>query len=141
MGTTKEELHTLVEQVPADKAGHVLELIRDTLDPPVRRRDNPMEQLIRRHWRRVAARTGLDVDQLPKNGSMSGAVISGHHVEVTKDWVSEDVRHRLTKLEVQGHEIIILERMMADEGSGLRYEVRVFTGASEERAEVSVPFR
>jgi hypothetical protein len=99
-----------------------------------------MDQLMRQHWRRVGDRIGLDVDQLPKNGGMSGGW-SGSRVELTKDWESADARHRLSKLDVQGHEIILLERMTTGEGSELRYEVRVFTGESEGRAEVSVPVR
>jgi adenosyl cobinamide kinase/adenosyl cobinamide phosphate guanylyltransferase len=82
MSATEEELHSLVEQLPADKTDH---------------------------WRQVGE--------------------------------SEDARHRLSKLDVQGNEIILLERMTVGEGFELRYEVRVFTEESEARAEVSVPVR
>ena len=99
-----------------------------------------MRQLIRQHWRQVGDRIGLDVDQLPKNGGISGGW-SGNRVELTKDWESDDARHRLSKLDVQGLEIILLERMTAGEGSELRYEVRVFTEESEGRAEVGGPVR
>jgi hypothetical protein len=126
MSTTKEELHALVERVPADKAERVLELLKRTLDPPAPKsdelrvpgHDEPMNQVMRQHWRQVGDRIGLDVDQLPKNGGMSGGW-SGNRVELTKDWESEDARHRLSKLDVQGHEIILLERMTAGEGSEL----------------------
>jgi hypothetical protein len=63
----------------------------------------------------------------------------GDRVELTKDWESEDVRHRLSQIDVQGHDVILLERMETAEGAELRYEVRVFTDQSEGRAEVSLP--
>jgi hypothetical protein len=99
-----------------------------------------MDQLMRQHWRQVGDRIGLDVDQLPKSGGISGGW-SGNRVELTQDWESDDARHRLSKLDVQGLEIILLERMTAGEGSELRYEVRVFTEESEGRTEVGVPVR
>jgi len=53
---------------------------------------------------------------------MSGGV-SGDRVELTKDWESEDARHRLSKLDVQGHEVIILERMAgSDPNFGMKSE-------------------
>jgi hypothetical protein len=145
MSTTKEELHTLVEQVPADKVERVLKLLKRALDLPATESaevgvHEPMRQLMRQHWKQVGDRIGLDVDQLPKNGGMSGGV-SGNQVKLTKDWESEDARHRLSKLDVHGHEIILLERMTAGENSEFRYEVRVFTEESEGRAELSVPVR
>jgi hypothetical protein len=93
--------------------------------------DDPM----RHHWRQVGDRIGLDVDRLPQNGAMSGGV-SGDRVELTKDWESEDARHWLSRLDVQGHEVIILERMAGND-SELRYEVRIFSEESEGRAEVN----
>jgi len=147
MSTTKEQLHTLVDQVPADRAERALKLLRRMLHAPpendelrIPGSDEPMRQLMRQHWRRVGDRIGLDVDRLPKNGSMSGG-LSGDRVELTKDWESEDARHRLSKLDVQGHEIILLEQMTTGNGSELRYEVRVFTKGSEGRAELSVSVR
>ena len=144
MSTTKEELRTLVDQVPADKTERALKFLRHLLHAPpeseelrVPGQDKAMRQLMRQHWRQVGDRIGLDVDRLPKNGGMSGGV-SGDRVELTKDWESEDARHRLSKLNVQGHEVIILERMAGNEPE-LRYEVRIFTEESEGRAEVNVP--
>jgi hypothetical protein len=148
MSTTKEkeELRTLVDQLPADKTERALKFLRRILhappennEPLVSRQDEPMPQLMRRHWRQVGDRIGLDVDRLPENGGMSGGV-SGDRVELTKDWESGDARHRLSKLDVQGHEVIILERMAGND-SELRYEVRIFTEKSEARAEVNVPIR
>jgi hypothetical protein len=143
MSTAKEQLHTLVDQVPEDKAERALKLLRHILQAAPDNHelqepgsDEAMRQLMRRHWRRVGDRTGLDVDRLPKNGAMSGGV-SGDRVELTKDWEPGDARHRLSKLDVQGHEIILLERMARND-SELRSEVRVFTEASEGRAAVSV---
>jgi hypothetical protein len=81
----------------------------------------------------------LDVDLLLKNGGKSGAV-SGDRVELTKDRESDDARHRLSKLDVQGHEVIIPERMAGND-SELRYEARIFTEESEGRAEVNIPIR
>jgi hypothetical protein len=136
MSTTREKLHILVEQVPADKVERVLTLLQSRLDPPPPESELPRyEELMRERWKQVGDRIGLDVDQLPKNGSMSGGV-SGDRVEVTKDWVSGDARHRLSSLGVQGHEIILLERMTASEGAGLRYEVLVFTAEAQGLAEV-----
>jgi hypothetical protein len=86
--------------------------------------------VLRRHLRQVGDRIGLDVDRLPQNGNCFGGESEGV-VELTKDWESEDARHRLSKLNVLGHEIILLERMAAGAGSELRYEVRVFTEESE----------
>lgn len=145
MSTTKEELHTLVDQVPADKAERAIKLLRHILhasadkdELPVPGSDEPMRELMRQPWKRVGDRIGMDVDLLPKNGGMSGGV-SGDRVEITKDWQSEDARHRLSKLDVQEHEIILLERMAGND-SELRYEVRVFTKESEGRAGVIVSF-
>jgi hypothetical protein len=146
MSSTKEELRTLADQVPADKAERALKFLRHLLhaEPEndevlISRQDDPMRQLMRQHWRHVGDRIGLDVDRLPKNGGMSGGV-SGDRVELTKDWESEDARHRLSKLDVRGNEVIILERMAGDD-SQLRYEVQIFTKESEARAEVNVPIR
>ena len=146
MSTTKEELRTLVDQVPADKTERALRFLRHLLHAPpeseessVLGQDDPMRQLMRQHWRQVGNRIGLDVDRLPKNGSMSGGM-SGDRVELTKDWESEDARHRLSKLNVQGHEVIILERMAVNDPE-LRYEIRIFTEESKGRAEVNVPIR
>jgi hypothetical protein len=142
MSTTKEHLHKLVDQVPADKAERALRLLRHVLHSTpendelrVPGSDEPMRRLMRQHWGRVGDRVGLEVDRLPKNGGMSGGV-SGDRVELTKDWESDDVRHRLSKLYVQGHEIIHLERIARND-SELRYEVRVFTEESEGRAGMS----
>ena len=66
--------------------------------------------------------------------------MAGDRVELVKDWESEDTRHRLSKLDVQGHEVIILERMAGDDHE-LRYEVRIITKDSEGRAEVNVAIR
>jgi len=146
MSTTKEELRTLVDQIPADKTERALKFLRHLLhaqpeseELPVSGQDDPMRQLMRQHWRQVGDRIGLDVDRLPRNGGMSGGV-SGDRVELTKDWESEDARHRLSKLDVQGHEVIILERMAGSDPE-LRYEVRIFTEESEGRAQLNVPIR
>jgi hypothetical protein len=143
MSTTKEQLRALVDQVPADKAERALKLLQHMLHAApesdelrVPGSDDAVRQLMRQHWRRVGDRIGLDVDRLPKNGGISGGV-SGDRVELTKDWESDDARHRLSRLDVQGHEIIVLERMACDD-SELRYEVRIFTEESEGRAGVSV---
>lgn len=150
MSTTKQELHTLVDQFSAEKADRVLRLLTCAVDhsQPESEEPEPNEpdsgrehmELMRRHLRQVGDRVGLNVDRLPQNGYCSGG-ISGGRVELQKDWESEDARHRLSKLYVQGHEIILMERMTASEGSGLRYEVRVFTDEAEDRAEVSLPVR
>ena len=42
-------------------------------------------------------------------------------------------------MDVQDHDIIVLERMAAVDGAELRYEVRAFTDRSEGRAEVHLP--
>ena len=146
MSSTKEELRRLADQVPADKTERALKFLRHLLHAEPENdevllsgQDDPMRQLMHQHWRRVGDRIGLDVDRLPKNGGMSGGV-SGDRVELTKDWESEDVRHRLSKLDVQGNEVIILEQMAGND-SELRYEVQIFTEESEARAEVNLPIR
>jgi len=149
MRTTKEELHKLVEQFSAEKAECVLKLLMCTVDhtqriaePEADEPDSGREhiEVLRRDLRQVGERIGLDVNRLPQNGYYSGGESEGG-VELTKDWESEDARHRLSKLNVQGHAIILLERMTAGAGSELLYEVRVFTEESERRAELSVPLR
>lgn len=149
MSTTKEELHKLVEQLSAEKAERVLKLLTCTVDhthtiaePEPDEPDSGREhiEMLRLHLRQVGDRIGLDVDRLPQNGYCSGGT-SEAGVELTKDWESEDARHRLSKLNVQGHEIILLERMTAGAGSELLYEVRVLTGESERRAELRIPVR
>jgi hypothetical protein len=149
MSTTKEELHTLVEQLSAEKAERVLKLLTCTVDhthtidePEPDEPDSGREhiEVMRRHLRQVGERIGLDVDRLPQNGYCSGGESEGG-VELTKDWESEDARHRLSKLNVQGHEIVLLERMTAGAGSELLYEVRVLTEQSERRAELRIPVR
>ena len=131
MSTTKEQLRALVDQVPADKAERALKLLQHMLHAApesdelrVPGSDDAVRQLMRQHWRRVGDRIGLDVDRLPQNGYCSGGE-SEAGVELTKDWESEDARHRLSKLNVQGHEVILLERMTTGAGSELLYEVRV----------------
>jgi hypothetical protein len=91
-----------------------------------------------RRFRQIGQRLGLDVDQLPQNGYYSGGAV-GDGIELTKDWESGDARHRLSQIDVQGHDIILLERMESVEGTELRYEVRVFTDQSEGRAQVNLP--
>ena len=144
--TVQEELHALLNRIPEDKAEYALNLLRHMLhappesdETPISGQNDPMTGLMRRHWKQVSDRIGVDVDQMPKNGSMSGGVVEGR-VELIKDWDSEDARHRLSKLDLQGHEIIIQERMAAND-SGLRYEVQIFTEASEVRAALNVPLR
>jgi len=138
MSTARDDLHALVERVPANKVERVLTLLQRTLDPPPPDSELPRyKELMRQRWKQVGDRVGLDVDQLPENGSMSGGV-SRDRVEVTRDWVTGDACHRLSSLDAQGRESILLERMTAGEGAGLRYEVRVFTAEFEGRAEVNV---
>jgi hypothetical protein len=138
MSTTREQLHTLLDQIPPDKADRALKLLQGILHtaPENDGSDDEMRQLMRQHWKRVGDRIGLDVDLLPENGGWSGGMC-GDRLELTKDWESGDARHRLSKLDVQGHEIILLERM-SHHDSALRYDVRVFTEKSEGRAEVSI---
>ena len=108
--------------------------------PPDRDENNSVnfDELMRRHFRELCQRIGLNADQLPQNGYCSGGV-SGDRIELTKDWLSEDARHRLSKIDVQGHEIVVLERMQAVTDAGLQYAVRVLTDKSEGRAEVRLP--
>jgi hypothetical protein len=80
----------------------------------------------------------LDVEKLPQNLGWTGGVV-GDRVQLTKDWVSEDARHRLSQIDLRGQYIILLERLETVEGTKLRYEVRVFTDQSEGRAEVNLP--
>jgi hypothetical protein len=142
VGTVREELHALVERVASQNEQRALETLRHIVDcpPPERDENNSVDlaELLRRHFREVCQRLGLNADQLPQNGYCSGGV-SGDRVELTKDWESEDARHRLSKIDVQGHDIIVLERMKAVGDAELRYEVRVFTDKSEGRAEVHIP--
>lgn len=149
MNTAKEELHKLVEQFSPEKAERVLRLFMCTVDHSEKIDESEPEEpdsgrehveALRRQLRQVGDRIGLDVDRLPQNGYCSGSE-SEDGVELTKDWKSEDARHRLSKLAVQGHEIILLERMTAGTGCELLYEVRVFTEESECRAELRVPVR
>ena len=147
MSTIKEELHGLVDRLPQEWEERALRHLRHMVDCPAPERDttnpvnstNPVnfDEVIGNHWRQVGQRLGIDVDQLPKNGGWSGG-ISGGRVELTKDWVSEDARHRLSQIDLRGQYIILLERMETVEGTKLRYEVRVFTDQSEGRAEVDV---
>ena len=142
---TKEELHSLVAQVDANKAEYVLGLLRAVTKPPGPLgaggdADCEYKEKIRQHLNRACDRVGLDVERLPQNGACSAGII-GEFVEVDKDWVSKDARHRLRKMYVQGHEVIVLERMTVVDGAELRYEVRVLREESEGRAEVSVPAR
>lgn len=134
-------LRQCVPRVQADKAEYVLGLLRAVTEPPRLRGDDAereYERELRQHFKRVCDRVGLDMGRLPQSGFCSSG-ISGEEVEVDKDWVSGDARHRLRKMYVQGHEIILLERMNVADGSELRYQVGIFSGESEGPAEVSVP--
>ena len=142
MSTTKEELHKLVELLSAENAERVLNLLKSTADhtPPKTDEADYGRDWFRRHLRQIGDRIGLDVDRLPQNGGCSGGESEGK-IELTKDWESEDARHRLSQLHAFGREIILLERITENAGRELRYEVRVFTEESEGRAELSVPGR
>lgn len=142
---TKEELHALVERVDADRAEYVLTLMNAVTKPPglaqlVGDAKREHREKIRQHLDRVCERAGLDPDRLPQNGACSWGAI-GDRVEVDKDWVSEDARHRLRNLYLDGREVIVLERITVVAGSEVRYEVRVLAEESEGRAEVCVPVR
>jgi len=141
MRTVKEKLRALVEQVPPEKEERALQALRHIVDCPPATDDATgsadFDELMRRHLKEAAHRVGLDVNQLPQNGGWSGGVI-GDRVEFTKDWVSEDARHRLSKLDVKGNDVILLERIAIGEGAELRYEVRVFAEPGDGRAEVNI---
>jgi hypothetical protein len=155
MSTVKEELHVLVDRLPPASEKRALKIRRHIVDCPSSdhalrcRTENEIQpssfgelssfdELMRRRFRQIGHRLGLDVDQLPQNGYCSGGVV-GDRVELTKDWESEDARHRLSQIDVQGHDIIVFERMETVDGTELRYEIRVFTDQSEGRAEVNLP--
>jgi hypothetical protein len=141
MSTIREELHVLVERVPPEKEERALKTLRHMVDcPPPQREDTNsvnFDELLRRHFRQISQRIGLDVEKLPQNLGWTGGVV-GDRVQLTKDWLSEDARHRLSQIDLRGQYIILLERMEIVEGTKLRYEVRVFTDQSEGRAEVDI---
>lgn len=141
MSTTREELRALMERVPADREESALRLLQHIVDLPLREprdaRPGMGEDPFRLHWRRVGERMGVDVDQLPKNGGWSGSQTGGR-IEVTKDWMSEGARYRLSKFEVEGHRIIVQERIQIAGGAKLQYEVQVFSDESEGHAEVNL---
>jgi hypothetical protein len=142
VSTIREELPALVERIAPENEQQALKTLRHIVDclPPERNENNSVnfDELMRSHFKQVCQRLGWDVEQLPQNGSWTGGLV-GDRVELTKDWKSEDARHRLSKMDVQGHDIIVLERMAAVGGAELRYEVRVFTDKLEGRAEVCLP--
>jgi hypothetical protein len=151
MSTIREELHALVDRLPQETEGRALKALRhmvecpppepgevDSTSPRVVPPFEALDELVRRRFRQIGQRLGLDVDQLPQNGYCSSGV-AGDRVELTKNGESEATRHRLSQIDVQGHDIILLERTEIVEGTELRYEVRVFTDQSEGRAEVNLP--
>ena len=142
MSTIRQELHALVERVPPEREERVLKALRHIVDCQIPERDETssvnFDELMHRHMKKVGQRLGLDVDQLPHNGGWTGG-ISGDRVEFTKDWETEDARHRLSKIDMQGHDIVLLERMETVGNTDLRYQVRVLTDKSEGRAEVNLP--
>jgi hypothetical protein len=144
MSTIREGLHVLVDRLPPEKEERALKNLRHMVDclPPQREETNSanFDELLRRHFRQIGQRIGLDVEKLPQNLGWTGGVV-GDRVQLTKDWVSEDARHRLSQIDLRGQYIILLERLETVEGTKLRYEVRVFTDQPEGRAEVNLPIK